>query len=85
MIDLAEDRDRFKTLLEKLNLRSRPNGIATSSAEKLAVAEPHRLSGRHPPVLCARRPRRWRSCTTPSARRYMKEAWSTRLRQEARC
>ncbi len=30
MIDLAEDRDRFKKLLDKLKLRQPQNGIATS-------------------------------------------------------
>ena len=29
-IDLAEDRDRFKKLLDKLKLRQPKNGIATS-------------------------------------------------------
>ncbi len=32
-IDLAEDRDRFKALLEKLALRQPPNGIARSTEE----------------------------------------------------
>ena len=39
MIDLAEDRDRFKALLERLNLRQPPNGIARSGAEAVAIAE----------------------------------------------
>ena len=39
MIDLAEDRDRFKTLLEKLNLRQPENGIAKSAAEARRVVE----------------------------------------------
>ncbi|MFN4354776.1 carbamoyl-phosphate synthase large subunit [Parvibaculum sp.] len=38
-IDLAEDRDRFKALLEKLDLRQPPNGIARSAAEAKAIAE----------------------------------------------
>tara|TARA_R110000824_G_scaffold390760_11_gene587798 strand:- start:1324 stop:4584 length:3261 start_codon:yes stop_codon:yes gene_type:complete len=39
MIDLAEDRDRFKALLEKLNLRQPPNGIARTGEEAVAIAE----------------------------------------------
>jgi carbamoyl-phosphate synthase large subunit len=38
-IDLAEDRDRFKHLLEKLNLRQAESGIAKSPAEARAIAE----------------------------------------------
>ncbi|HWT31961.1 MAG TPA: carbamoyl-phosphate synthase large subunit, partial [Propylenella sp.] len=38
-IDLAEDRDRFKTLLETLGLRQPNNGIARSAEEACAVAE----------------------------------------------
>jgi carbamoyl-phosphate synthase large subunit len=38
-IDLAEDRDRFKQLLEKLNLRQPKSGIATSPGEARAIAE----------------------------------------------
>ena len=33
MIDLAEDRDRFKTLIDELKLRQPENGIAKSAAE----------------------------------------------------
>ena len=39
MIDLAEDRDRFKTLIERLGLRQPNNGIARSAEEARAVAE----------------------------------------------
>ena len=38
-IDLAEDRDRFKALLEQLNLKQPPNGIARTREEALAIAE----------------------------------------------
>ena len=38
-IDLAEDRDRFKQLLDRLGLRQPTNGIATSPAEARAIAE----------------------------------------------
>jgi carbamoyl-phosphate synthase large subunit len=39
MIDLAEDRDRFKQLLDKLKLRQPTSGIAKSPAEARAIAE----------------------------------------------
>jgi len=39
MIDLAEDRDRFKQLLDKLGLKQPQNGIATSPSEARATAE----------------------------------------------
>jgi len=39
MIDLAEDRDRFKTLLDKLKVRQPRNGIATSPGAARAIAD----------------------------------------------
>ena len=56
-IDLAEDRDRFKQLLERLKLRQPKSGIATSPQKARAIAELDRLSDRDPSVLCAWRPR----------------------------
>ncbi|MHC4908409.1 MAG: carbamoyl-phosphate synthase large subunit [Planctomycetota bacterium] len=38
-IDLAEDRDRFKAMLEELGLLQPPNGIATSLEEAVAIAD----------------------------------------------
>ena len=38
-IDLAEDRDRFKKLLDKLKLRQADSGIATSPAAARAIAD----------------------------------------------
>jgi carbamoyl-phosphate synthase large subunit len=38
-IDLAEDRDRFKQLLDRLNLRQPMNGIARSPEEARSIAE----------------------------------------------
>jgi carbamoyl-phosphate synthase large subunit len=38
-IDLAEDRDRFKTLLDKLALKQPRNGIATNTKEAGKIAE----------------------------------------------
>jgi carbamoyl-phosphate synthase large subunit len=39
MIDLAEDRDRFKKLLQRLKLRQPLSGIATTPAEASSIAE----------------------------------------------
>ena len=39
MIDLAEDRDRFKKLLDKLALRQPKSGIATSPEQAQAIAQ----------------------------------------------
>jgi len=38
-IDIAEDREKFKNLLEKLSLRQPPNGTATSFKEAEVIAE----------------------------------------------
>ncbi|MBR9651011.1 carbamoyl-phosphate synthase large subunit [Thalassovita aquimarina] len=38
-IDLAEDRERFQQLVNKLNLKQPHNGIASSDAEALKIAE----------------------------------------------
>ncbi len=38
MIDLAEDRERFKDMLERINLRQPQNGIARSREEAIAIA-----------------------------------------------
>ncbi|MEX2129724.1 MAG: carbamoyl-phosphate synthase large subunit, partial [Xanthobacteraceae bacterium] len=74
MIDLAEDRDRFKTLLEKLKLRQPENGIAKSAAEAKRVTErigypvvirpSYVLGGRAMEIVY----------DAPSLERYMKEA-----------
>ena len=39
MIDLAEDRERFKALLDKLKMRQPQNGIATSPGAARAIAD----------------------------------------------
>jgi carbamoyl-phosphate synthase large subunit len=39
MIDAAEDRERFQAILEKLNLRQPPNGLATNTEGARAAAE----------------------------------------------
>ena len=56
-IDLAEDRDRFKALIERLGIRQPRNGIARSAAEAQDHRRGDRFPGGDPPVLCARRPR----------------------------
>ncbi|HCY47072.1 MAG TPA: carbamoyl-phosphate synthase large subunit, partial [Alphaproteobacteria bacterium] len=38
MIDLAEDRERFKDMLERINLRQPQNGIARSRLEAITIA-----------------------------------------------
>lgn len=38
-IDIAEDREKFKNLIEKLSLRQPPNGTATSFKEAAAIAD----------------------------------------------
>ncbi len=38
-IDRAEDRESFKAMLEKLDLKQPPNGIATNTVEALAIAK----------------------------------------------
>ena len=56
-IDLAEDRDRFKQLLDKLKLRQPQNGIATQPEAGARDRRGDRLSDRDPAVLRAGRPR----------------------------
>jgi carbamoyl-phosphate synthase large subunit len=74
MIDLAEDRDRFKTLLDELKLRQPENGVAKSAAEARRVVErigypvvirpSYVLGGRAMEIVY----------DAPSLERYMKEA-----------
>ena len=54
-IDLAEDRDRFKALIDRLGLRQPKSGIARSPARSRRHRRHARLPARHPPVLCAGR------------------------------
>ena len=63
-IDLAEDRDRFQQLLDKLGLKQPKNGIAYSVEQARLVAGRSRLPAGGAPVLRARRPRHGRSSTT---------------------
>ena len=55
-IDLAEDRDRFKQLLDTLKIRQPRSGIATSPAARPRDRRGGRLSDHDPAVLRAGRP-----------------------------
>ena len=57
MIDLAEDRERFQKLIQRLGLRQPENGTARSVEEARDDRRADRLPGRDPPLLCARRTR----------------------------
>ena len=79
-IDIAEDRERFQALLQKLGLRQPENGTARSAAEAEAVAERVGFPVvMRPSAMCwAAGP--WRSCTTAAALlRYMKTQAVTRV------
>jgi carbamoyl-phosphate synthase large subunit len=56
-IDLAEDRDLFSKLLNKLELTQPKNGIAYSLGTVAARGRTSGLSAGDPPLLCAGRPR----------------------------
>ena len=56
-IDLAEDRDRFKRLLDKLRLKQPKNGIAYSVEQSRLDRRRSRPALRRAAVLRARRPR----------------------------
>ena len=55
-IDVAEDRERFQQLLQRLGLRQPENGIARSAEEAEAIAERIGYPGGDPAQLRARRP-----------------------------
>ena len=54
-IDLAEDRERFGALLDRLGLRCPAWGTASSEAGAQAVADAHRLPRARPALVRARR------------------------------
>jgi len=56
-LDAAGDREQFRDLLQKLNLKQPANGIARSVAEAMGDCKARRLSSAGPPQLRARRPR----------------------------
>ena len=68
-IDLAEDRERFQQLVEKLGLLQPPNRTARNADEALALRARDRLSAGGAPELRARRPRDGdRAIPTPTCR-----------------
>ena len=55
-IEMAEDREKFQQLLQRLDLRQPANGIARTMNEARAEARQDRLSESRPPQFRARRP-----------------------------
>ena len=55
-IDLAEDRESFRRLIKKLDIKQPDNGIARSYDDAFKIAEVG-LSGFGAALLCSRRPR----------------------------
>ena len=51
-IDRAEDRERFRDLLNKLGLRQAESGMARSVDEALRIATPDQLSGHRAAFVC---------------------------------
>ena len=83
-IDLAEDRDRFKALIERLGIRQPRNGIARSRRRGQNDCRHDRFPGGRsaPPMCSAGAP--WRSCMTrrSSPATSPRPSWS---RARARC
>ena len=92
-IDLAEDRDRFKQLLEKLKLRAAAERHRHQPEAGARHRREHRLSDRDPAVLCAGRPRHGdrarrraaRPLSDPARRRSRPAVGAGRCRPSARC
>lgn len=57
VIDLAEDRDLFRSMMDKLGIPMPEAGMATTVEEALAIAGKIGYPVMVPPLLCARRPR----------------------------
>ena len=57
VIDLAEDRDRFRNIMDKLEIPMPEAGMAVNVDEALEVAEKNRVPGNGETVLCAWRTR----------------------------
>ena len=77
-IDLAEDRKRFGTLLEELDIPQARAGWPRRS-KKPSRAQANRLSGAGASTLCARRPRNGDRLRRRDVGRYMRRRLSTRL------
>ena len=56
-IDLAEDRDRFRKMMDKLGIPMPKSGMASNLEQALKVAGRHRLSPDGSPLLCTGRAR----------------------------
>ena len=56
-IDLAEDRERFQQMIEKLGLKQPPNRTARTEEQAIKLGRRDRLSAGGASVLCARWPR----------------------------
>ena len=92
-IDLAEDRDRFKALVDKLGLKQPESGIARTPAEARSVADKlgypvvirpsYVLGGRAMEIVGRRRrDRPLRGAAVGHARSALR---ARRVRQSARC
>ncbi len=57
VIDLAEDRDLFRAMMDKLHIPMPESGMATTVEEALSIAGKHRLSRHGTSFLCSGRPR----------------------------
>ena len=57
VIDLAEDRDLFREMMDKLEIPMPESGMATTVEEALAIAKEDRLSGYGSSFLRTRRSR----------------------------
>ena len=57
VIDLAEDRDHFRAMMDKLGIPMPESGMAVTVADALAYRRKNRLSRYGSPLLCSGRPR----------------------------
>ena len=56
-IDMAEDRDLFRAMMEKLEIPMPESGMAVNVEEALEIAEKNRISGNGTSFLCTWRKR----------------------------
>ena len=73
-IDLAEDRERFRLVIERLGLKQPPNGSATQLRRGAADRRADRLSGARPPSFVLGGRAMEIVYDEPSLERYMAEA-----------
>ena len=62
-IDLAEDRDRFKALLDELGLKQPPNGIARTAKKPRRLRKKSAIQSSFAPLMCWVAAA-WKSCAT---------------------